>query len=103
MEKDYNKNLIKRAFTALAIVAPIIYHDQSGIHLHCSNENITNRPNWCKFVDDAKNGRGRFSFYAFVQRRHWNVGFLRYYELKQVPNFLLAGPILFLGAIFVVC
>ncbi|CAM9143327.1 unnamed protein product [Scytosiphon promiscuus] len=38
------------------------------------------------------------SVYAHVQSAYWGVGALRYYQWKQIPNFLLAAPALILTA-----
>lgn len=35
-----------------------------------------------------------YNSYGYVQKKFWGVGFLRYYHWKQIPNFIMAFPIL---------
>ncbi|CCF57069.1 hypothetical protein KAFR_0C00740 [Kazachstania africana CBS 2517] len=32
------------------------------------------------------------SLYSFIQSRYWNVGFLRYWTISNVPNFIMGFP-----------
>ncbi|XP_048358153.1 GPI mannosyltransferase 2 [Sphaerodactylus townsendi] len=47
------------------------------------------KPSWCSWDYPM--------VYAYIQDAYWNVGFLKYYEAKQIPNFLLAAPTIVLG------
>lgn len=87
---------IYSAFEMVVVVISIFsvafWRETVGIKNHCRNGEAEpwEVPDWCH---EAL--KGFFSLYSFVQRKHWNVGFLRYYQWKQLPNFLLAFPILF--------
>lgn len=45
-------------------------------------------PSWCSYAVPHP--------YRQVQRKYWNVGLFEYYQLKQLPNFMLALPVIFL-------
>lgn len=91
--------LLFRGVLAFFVAYPVYYHDRRGYSFHCpepihrSTTKLHLPPAWCEQADTG----GGFSLYAHVQRKHWNVGLFRYYEMKQIPNFILALPVLALG------
>jgi len=81
---------------AILVAFPVRYHDWRGWERHCVSSEV--RPSWCSYNDENPSILGSsFSLYGHIQDKHWNVGFFRYYEWKQIPNFLLAAPILLLS------
>lgn len=51
----------------------------------------SNIPSWCPDVP--------LTSYSALQKKFWNVGFMRYYEWKQLPNFILAIPVLIISIV----
>lgn len=68
------------------VFVPFLLHQYSAYQAFCVPYMPSNIPPWCS---------SRLPFvYGYVQEKYWNVGFLRYWTISQVPNILLATPVL---------
>ncbi|KAG1698492.1 hypothetical protein DVH05_015032 [Phytophthora capsici] len=94
---------IRTAFLGLLAIGPQIIYFVTSMVPYCPTllksfgwgvpgaRDVEDR-SWCtKAVPNLS------AMYTFIQSEYWNVGLFRYYEWKQVPNFLLAAPILVLS------
>jgi len=75
------------------VLAPFILFQLYGYSLYCTplardmtNQKLAWCDRWLPFP------------YSYIQDTYWHVGFLRYFELKQIPNFLLAAPVIVLSS-----
>ncbi|PCH43477.1 glycosyltransferase family 76 protein [Wolfiporia cocos MD-104 SS10] len=73
-----------------AIFTPFIAHQFSAYQSFCVPA-ITPAP-WCSYFPPA--------IYSYVQKEYWNVGFLRYWTMQQLPNFLICAPVLLLLLVY---
>jgi phosphatidylinositol glycan class V len=65
--------------------------DHSTGEVHAAAQGLS-RP-WCsqQLVSSA------MGMYPFIQQEYWGVGFGEYFQLKQIPNFVLASPMIVLS------
>lgn len=50
------------------------------------------RGGWCETQLSASLPFTSVNFYNHIQHHYWNVGFLKYWAINNIPNFLLAMP-----------
>lgn len=60
-------------------------HEAYRIFCNTSNPE-SESPSWCNWFLGIS--------YFHVQGKYWENGFLRYWQLKKIPNFIIAAPIL---------
>ncbi|KAI9059428.1 glycosyltransferase family 76 protein [Trametes sanguinea] len=71
-------------------VAFFIYHQYRAYSQFCIGKDSP--APWCTSFPP--------SIYGYVQAKYWDVGFMRYWTLQQLPNFLLGAPPLVLLSAF---
>ncbi|KAI3454829.1 hypothetical protein Pfo_011492 [Paulownia fortunei] len=83
------KVLLAGALCSLCIFSPFISFQAYGYFNICVGHSVAEMRPWCKARVPL--------LYNYIQSHYWGVGFLRYFQVKQLPNFLLASPILSLA------
>ncbi|PWY99352.1 mannosyltransferase [Testicularia cyperi] len=81
------------AISTVLIMAPFVLFQVWAYGRFCSSSGEADsetlpRP-WCSSTIP--------SVYSFVQSHYWNVGLFRYWHLAQLPNFVLAAPVIVLA------
>ncbi|CAL9148506.1 uncharacterized protein LOC103991056 [Musa acuminata AAA Group] len=81
--------IVTGAIRSIFIFVPFIAFQAYGYLNICLGGSSDELRPWCK--------QRLPNLYGFLQSHYWGVGFLRYFQVKQLPNFLLASPILSLA------
>ncbi len=82
------KNFFVTGLQCVVVMSPLCGFQLYGFVLYCkgtSRIQALSHPVWCNWSVPIP--------YSYIQDHYWNVGFLRYFRLKQLPNFILAVPI----------
>jgi len=80
----YFRNVLASLIGTAIIVAPFVHHQYSAYQHFCTGQSNSTGPEFCD---------NRLPLiYSYVQRKYWDVGFLRYWTLQQSPNILMAVP-----------
>ncbi|KAF8342835.1 GPI mannosyltransferase 2 [Cantharellus anzutake] len=67
-------------------ISPFFLHQILAFQSFCHTPSVGLLPEWCVSTIPL--------IYPYVQSKYWNVGFLKYWRVAQVPNFIMGGPVL---------
>uniref|UniRef100_A0A7N0UPG1 GPI mannosyltransferase 2 n=1 Tax=Kalanchoe fedtschenkoi TaxID=63787 RepID=A0A7N0UPG1_KALFE len=81
--------LVLGVLRSICIFVPFVAFQAYGYYNICLGRKPDEMSPWCSARVPL--------LYNYIQSHYWGVGFLRYFQLKQLPNFLLASPILSLA------
>ena len=91
------KQLFQLFFQVAIVLAPFVCFQLYGYYLLCVDKTTNaimaaSNPSLISFCTRSSLP----IVYSYLQQEHWGLGFLGYYQLKQIPNFLLASPMIVL-------
>lgn len=78
-------NVVASSLSLALVAAPFLEFQWRAYRQFCTAANLNPIPPWCQY--------GLPFVYPYVQQKYWNVGFLRYFNLLQLPNLLLGLPV----------
>ncbi|WCJ41545.1 GPI mannosyltransferase 2 [Euphorbia peplus] len=88
------QTIIVGALRCICTFLPFIAFQAYAYCNICHGPSLDDIRPWCKYKIPM--------LYNYIQSHYWGVGFLRYFQFKQLPNFLLASPVLSLAVCSIV-
>eukprot|EP01107_Rhizomastix_libera_P010880 TRINITY_DN28210_c0_g1_i1.p1 TRINITY_DN28210_c0_g1~~TRINITY_DN28210_c0_g1_i1.p1 ORF type:complete len:464 (+),score=53.93 TRINITY_DN28210_c0_g1_i1:3-1394(+) len=91
--KEILKHWIFTLLRMSIIVIPYIMVQRIGAKTFCQIYQKQNEINSSVSIPEFCSSKSFIpGHYGFIQSKYWNQGFMHYYQIKQIPNFILASP-----------